>query len=136
MSQTRLRISSYRKHKASGKAVVTLDGRDCYLGPHSSQISRDEFLNTELFADLRDAQALSARWRNDYNHRWPHSSLGYLPPATDAARLATQSDGGSIADDDEQNIHGSVGSKHPVEPEQNCMKMKTKSGKTLIVAGT
>lgn len=43
MSQTRLRIPSYRKHKASGKAVVTLDGRDFYLGPHGSQISRDEY---------------------------------------------------------------------------------------------
>ena len=49
---------------------------------------RDELLNAELFADLREAKALSARWRNDYNHRRPHSSLGYQTPAEFAASLA------------------------------------------------
>ncbi len=42
---------------------------------------RDELLNAELFADLREAQALAAAWRNDYNHRRPHSALGYQAPA-------------------------------------------------------
>ena len=46
---------------------------------------RDELLNAEDFADLREAQALAASWRNDYNHRRPHSSLGYQTPATFAA---------------------------------------------------
>lgn len=27
-------LPKYRKHRASGQAVVTLNGRDCYLGPH------------------------------------------------------------------------------------------------------
>jgi hypothetical protein len=27
------RIPTYRKHRASGQAVVTLDSRDFYLGP-------------------------------------------------------------------------------------------------------
>jgi len=49
---------------------------------------RDELLNAELFADLREAKALSAMWRNDYNHRRPHSSLGYQTPAEFAASLA------------------------------------------------
>ena len=33
----------YRKHKRSGQAVVTLNGRDYYLGPHGSRISRAEY---------------------------------------------------------------------------------------------
>ena len=48
---------------------------------------RDELLNVELFLDLRDAKGHAARWKNDYNHRRPHSSLGYVPPATFAATL-------------------------------------------------
>ena len=49
---------------------------------------RDELLNAELFADLREAKALSSMWRNDYNHCRPHSSLGYRTPAEFAASLA------------------------------------------------
>jgi transposase InsO family protein len=48
---------------------------------------RDELLNAEVFDGLCDAKALAARWRHEYNHRRPHSSLGYLPPATFAANL-------------------------------------------------
>jgi hypothetical protein len=33
----------YRKHKASGQAVTTLDGKDSYLGPHGTQTSRREY---------------------------------------------------------------------------------------------
>jgi len=47
---------------------------------------RDELLNAELFVDVRDARALAAAWKNEYNHRRPHSSLGYVPPAMFAAR--------------------------------------------------
>jgi len=46
---------------------------------------RDELLNAEVFNGLRDAKTLAAGWRNEYNHRRPHSSLGYVPPATYAA---------------------------------------------------
>jgi transposase InsO family protein len=49
---------------------------------------RDELLNAELFADVREAKALAAAWKNEYNHRRPHSSLGYVPPAVFAATLA------------------------------------------------
>ena len=34
---------SYRKHRASGQAVVTIDGRDHYLGPHGTKASHLEY---------------------------------------------------------------------------------------------
>jgi putative transposase len=37
---------------------------------------RDELLNAESFADLREAKALAETWRRDYNQRRPHSALG------------------------------------------------------------
>jgi len=49
---------------------------------------RDELLNAEIFDSLRDAKSLAATWKNEYNHRRPHSSLGYRTPATYAASLA------------------------------------------------
>ena len=47
---------------------------------------RDEFLNRELFENLRAAQALTAAWREDYNHHRPHSSLNDQTPTEFAAR--------------------------------------------------
>lgn len=36
------RVPSYRRHKPSGQAVVTLNGHDIYLGPWKSKVSRPE----------------------------------------------------------------------------------------------
>ena len=36
-------IPKYRLHKATGQAVVTLDGRDNYLGKHGTAVSRAEY---------------------------------------------------------------------------------------------
>ncbi len=33
-------VPSYRLHKATGQAVVTLSGRFIYLGPHATRLSR------------------------------------------------------------------------------------------------
>ena len=33
-------LPTYRKHKPSGQAVVTLNGRDYYLGPHGTKVSK------------------------------------------------------------------------------------------------
>jgi transposase InsO family protein len=45
---------------------------------------RDELLNREIFYTLQEAQVLIERWRNQYNRRRPHSSLGNRPPAPEA----------------------------------------------------
>ena len=49
---------------------------------------RDELLHADIFTNLNDARTLGAYWRNEYNHKRPHSSLGYLPPARFAATCA------------------------------------------------
>ena len=48
---------------------------------------RDELLGAEVFEGPADARELSAWWKNQYNHRRPHSSLKYLTPAAYAASL-------------------------------------------------
>jgi putative transposase len=50
---------------------------------------RAELLSQESFADLGEARQVSSWWQNHYNHRRPHSSLGYQPPAQYAASLGT-----------------------------------------------
>jgi len=51
---------------------------------------RDELLDAEVFDGLRDAKGLASSWKNEYNHRRPHSSLGYRTPAAYAATLETE----------------------------------------------
>jgi transposase InsO family protein len=42
---------------------------------------RDELLNGEIFYSLAEARTVIETWRQHYNTRRPHSSLGYRPPA-------------------------------------------------------
>ena len=46
---------------------------------------RDELLNGEIFYTLLEARVLIEMWRRHYNQVRPHSSLGYRPPAPEAA---------------------------------------------------
>ena len=48
----------------------------------------DECLNEEVLDSLAHVRRVLARWRHDYNHERPHSSLGGLTPAQ--ARRATE----------------------------------------------
>ena len=50
---------------------------------------RDELLNGELFLSLAEGRWVIDRWRLDYNHRRPHSSLDYQTPAAFAARCSS-----------------------------------------------
>ena len=75
----RPRTPSYRRHKPSGQAVVTLDGRDYYLGRYRTKASRTEYerLVGEWLAngrrmprpgggptDLTVSELLAAYWRH------------------------------------------------------------------------
>jgi hypothetical protein len=44
MPHRQTQLPTYRLHKPSGQAVVTLDGRDHYLGTHASPESRAKYL--------------------------------------------------------------------------------------------
>ena len=46
---------------------------------------RDELLNGEIFYILKEAQVIIESWRCHYNTLRPNSSLGYKPPAPEAA---------------------------------------------------
>ena len=46
---------------------------------------RDELLNGEIFTTLEEAKVLTEVWRREYDQVRPHSSLGYTPPAPEAA---------------------------------------------------
>ena len=58
---------------------------NAYVESFNSRL-RDELLDRELFVSLGEARVVLEDHRLDYNHRRPHSSLGYLTPATFAAR--------------------------------------------------
>ena len=60
----------------------------CYVESFNGRL-RDELLNGELFLSLAEARWVIDRWRLDYNHRRPHSSLDYQTPAVFAARCSS-----------------------------------------------
>ena len=43
MPKLKNKLPTYRHHKASGQTVVTLNGRDVYLGRHHSSESREKY---------------------------------------------------------------------------------------------
>ena len=52
---------------------------------------RDELLDGEIFLTLAETKYVVDRWRMDYNHYRPHSSLAYMAPA-DFAKLCIETD--------------------------------------------
>jgi len=49
---------------------------------------RDEVLNTEIFYNLKEAQVIIERWRQEYKMIRPHSSLNSRPPAPEAIQTS------------------------------------------------
>ena len=56
-----------------------------YIESFNSKL-RDELLNGELFLHIDELRYIADRWRMDYNHYRPHSSLDYMAPAVFAAK--------------------------------------------------
>jgi putative transposase len=59
--------------------------QNAYIESFNSRF-RDECLSQRWFASLRHMRSVIDNWRDDYNHRRPHSTLGYVPPALFAAQ--------------------------------------------------
>ena len=53
---------------------------------------RDELLDREVFETLKEAKEIIGDHRLEYNHRRPHSSLGYRTPAEFAACVRLEDD--------------------------------------------
>ena len=84
---------------------------------------RDELLNETLFLDLDHARTKLARWVSDFNHRRPHSALGYMTPAAFAANLPATCD--RLRNPDQlRRSHVAQPAPHGVKPAE-----------TLIAAG-
>lgn len=77
--------------KAVRELIVAVGARTAYIEPGSpwengycesfNSKLRDELLNGEIFYSLAEAKIVIESWRQHYNTRRPHSSLGYKPPA-------------------------------------------------------
>jgi putative transposase len=70
--------------RASGVQTLYIEPGSPWVNAYSEAfISRfsDELLKRELFANLLEAKVLIEDYRGHYNHRRPHSALGYLTPA-------------------------------------------------------
>lgn len=57
---------------------------NAYIESFNSRL-RHDLLSVELFGSLKEAQVLAEQHRLEYNHRRPHSALGYRTPAAFAA---------------------------------------------------
>jgi putative transposase len=71
--------------RASGAGTVYIDPGAPWQNPWVESFNarmRDELLAVEQFDSLLEAKVLVDDWRIDYNLNRPHSSLGYLAPAT------------------------------------------------------
>jgi putative transposase len=70
--------------------IVAVGARTAFIEPGSPwengycESFRDELLNGEVFYSLAEARIVIESWRQHYNTRRPHSSLGYRPPAPTA----------------------------------------------------
>ena len=47
-------------------------------------------LSVEAFDSVLEAQTVINDWKDIYNHKRPHSSLGWRPPAAYAASLTSK----------------------------------------------
>jgi putative transposase len=62
--------------------------RNPFVESFSSRV-RDQVLSVEAFDSVLNAQTVITDWRTIYDHRRPHSSLGWRLPAAYVASLTT-----------------------------------------------
>jgi putative transposase len=65
---------------------------------------RDELLNREVIANLKEAQVLAGNYREHYNHHRPHGALGYLTPAEFAAIEALARQSSSVPPEESEEL--------------------------------
>ncbi len=80
------RIRTWLTEHESGTLFIAPGSpwENAYIESFNSRL-RDELLSVELFGSLKEAQVLAEEHRLEYNHRRPHSALGYRTPAAFAA---------------------------------------------------
>jgi len=88
------RLPKYRKHRATGQAVVTLAGRDLYLGPHGTKASRTEYdrLCGEFLASggaLRQDQRDQLTLDQLLAGFWTHAKQHYGKDSTEPQNYST-----------------------------------------------
>jgi len=76
-----------------------------YVESFNSKL-RDELLNRELFLHIDELRYVANRWRMDYNHYRPHSSLNYMAPAAFAAKCLEQGSATLRLAQDKENMCG------------------------------
>ena len=74
-----------------------------YIESFNSKL-RDELLNRELFLHIDELRYVADRWRMDYNHYRPHSSLDYMAPAAFAAKVLEQGSATLRLTQDKENM--------------------------------
>jgi len=76
---------------AARTETIYIEPGSPWENPYSESFNsrfRDELLNREVFTSLLEARVLLEAYREEYNHRRPHSALGYRTPAAFAASSA------------------------------------------------
>jgi hypothetical protein len=74
-----------------------------YVESFNSKL-RDELLDRELFLHIDELRYVADRWRMDYNHYRPHSSLDYMAPAAFAAKCLEQGSATLCLTQDKENM--------------------------------
>jgi hypothetical protein len=91
MQRTRkVRIPTYRLHKPSSQAVVTIRGKDHYLGQYGSSRSRAEY--DRLIAEYFANQTTGHSTGNDPADRRPHNRRAVLAVREQAERYYRKHD--------------------------------------------
>ncbi len=81
--------------------------RNGYIESFNSRV-RDECLNINSFWSLPQARVVITDWKDDYNHRRRHNSLGYQAPAVYGAARPAPTD-----EQLSQRVDQFLGSRHP-----------------------